>query len=393
MISESRKISGLLLSVAFSSIGFIAAITVTVLAAREVSSNPLFLGFPNAVGVGGAFIGTQMFYKISKKYSRLAALSITFFIGAIGSVVLFYSLIIDSFTLLMIGALILGFGQSATLQSRYAASFVASKNFKATALSLAVWFSVFGSVFGPRLVSLYSEYFNELFNSELIVGYIVAMVGMLFASASVITFTSSNSLLRKPAETEENNVQKLSNTKKDGNILTLLLVLNHFTMVVIMSATPLHVQDIGETVQLVGVIISYHTLGMFLLSPILGNYVDRYGYRRFTYIGTGILFISCLIAFINSGPTALKIGLYLLGLGWNFNYVAISSAISKFSIKYKSPLNIKSDSFVFLGSFTAHMTLGLSYLLIGYRGLVTVGMLVSLYLFLNLKNLKKLDIE
>ena len=393
MISESRKISGLLLSVAFSSIGFIAAITVTVLAAREVSSNPLFLGFPNAVGVGGAFIGTQMFYKISKKYSRLAALSITFFIGAIGSVVLFYSLIIDSFTLLMIGALILGFGQSATLQSRYAASFVASKNFKATALSLAVWFSVFGSVFGPRLVSLYSEYFNELFNSELIVGYIVAMVGMLFASASVITFTSSNSLLRKPAETEEDNIQKLSNTKKDGNILTLLLVLNHFTMVVIMSATPLHVQDIGETVQLVGVIISYHTLGMFLLSPILGNYVDRYGYRRFTYIGTGILFISCLITFINSGPTALKIGLYLLGLGWNFNYVAISSAISKFSIKYKSPLNIKSDSFVFLGSFTAHMTLGLSYLLIGYRGLVTVGMLVSLYLFLNLKNLKKLDIE
>ena len=393
MISESRKISGLLLSVAFSSIGFIAAITVTVLAAREVSSNPLFLGFPNAVGVGGAFIGTQMFYKISKKYSRLAALSVTFFIGAIGSVVLFYSLIIDSFTLLMIGALILGFGQSATLQSRYAASFVASKNFKATALSLAVWFSVFGSVFGPRLVSLYSEYFNELFNSELIVGYIVAMVGMLFASASVITFTSSNSLLRKPAETEEDNIQKLSNTKKDGNILTLLLVLNHFTMVVIMSATPLHVQDIGETVQLVGVIISYHTLGMFLLSPILGNYVDRYGYRRFTYIGTGILFISCLITFINSGPTALKIGLYLLGLGWNFNYVAISSAISKFSIKYKSPLNIKSDSFVFLGSFTAHMTLGLSYLLIGYRGLVTVGMLVSLYLFINLKNLKKLDIE
>ena len=270
---------------------------------------------------------------------------------------------------------------------------LASENFKATALSLAVWCSVFGSVFGPRLVSLYSEYFNKLFESELIVGYIVAMVGMLFASASVITFTSSKSSLRNPAETEVNDTQKFSNSKVGGRTLTLLLVLNHFTMVVIMSATPLHVQDIGETVQLVGVIISYHTLGMFLLSPILGNYVDRYGYRRFTYIGTGILFISCLITFINSGPTALKIGLYLLGLGWNFNYVAISAAISKFSIKYKSPLNIRIDSFVFLGSFTAHTTLGLSYMLIGYKGLVIVGMLVSVYLFLNLKNLKKLDIE
>src|SRR5210317_426537 len=393
MITDTKKIFGLLLSVGFSSIGFIAAITVTVLAAREVSNNPLFLGFPNAVGVGGAFLGTQMFYKISKKYSRLAALSITFLIGAIGSVVLFYSLIIDSFVLLMIGALILGFGQSATLQSRYAASFVASENFKATALSLAVWCSVFGSVFGPRLVSLYSEYFNKLFESELIVGYIVAMVGMLFASASVITFTSSRSSLRNPAESEVTDTQKFSNSKEGGRTLTVLLVLNHFTMVVIMSATPLHVQDIGETVQLVGVIISYHTLGMFLLSPILGSYVDKYGYRRFTYIGTGILFISCLVTFINSGPTALKIGLYLLGLGWNFNYVAISSAISKFSIKYKSPLNIRSDSFVFLGSFTAHTTLGLSYFLIGYRGLVTVGMLVSIYLFLNLNKLKKLDID
>ena len=50
MLTEIRKISSLLLSVAFSSIGFIASITVTVLAAREVSNNPLFVGFPNAVG-------------------------------------------------------------------------------------------------------------------------------------------------------------------------------------------------------------------------------------------------------------------------------------------------------------------------------------------------------
>jgi hypothetical protein len=34
-------------------------------------------------------------------------------------------------------------------------------------------------------------------------------------------------------------------------------------MVLIMSATPLHVKDIGETIKLVGTIISYHTLGMF----------------------------------------------------------------------------------------------------------------------------------
>ena len=54
MVLEIKKIFHLLLSVAFSSTGFIAAVTITVLAAREVSSNPYLIGFPNAVGVGGA---------------------------------------------------------------------------------------------------------------------------------------------------------------------------------------------------------------------------------------------------------------------------------------------------------------------------------------------------
>ena len=392
MLSEIRKISSLLLSVAFSSIGFIASITVTVLAAREVSSNPLFVGFPNAVGVGGAVLGTRMIYLISKNNSQLNALAFTFLIGAFGGAIMFYSLIVDSFVLLLFGAFVLGIGQSATLQTRYAASFVASEKFKATALSLAVWFSVFGSVFGPRMVGSYSNFFENIFNSELIVGYVIALVGMLFAASSLFILTSKKSILRSPSNLEsELNNQNLN--KKNGNLLSLLLVLNHFTMVVIMSATPLHIQDIGETVQLVGIIISYHTLGMFLFSPILGNYVDKYGYKKFTYAGTVILFISCLITFINSGPTALKIGLYLLGLGWNFNYVAISAAISKFSIKYRTPLNIKSDSFVFLGSFVAHTSLGLSYLLIGFKGLSFVGIAVSVFLFYNLKNLNKLNIE
>jgi len=391
MLKEIKKISSLLLSVGFSSIGFIAAITVTVLAAREVSNNPLFVGFPNAIGVGGATLGTQLFYILSKNYSRIYALSATFAIGAIGGVILFTSLLIDSFALLLVGAFVLGIGQSATLQSRYAASFVASDKFKATALSLAVWFSVFGSIFGPRLVGEYSDYFAKIFASDLIIGYIVATLGMFFASLSIIIFTSKNNPLREKETIEIQSSDNISNNK-DGTFLSVLLVLNHFTMVVIMSATPLHIQDIGETVKLVGVIISYHTLGMFLFSPILGNYVDKYGYKKFTYAGSSILLLSCIITFLNSEPFFLKIGLYLLGLGWNFNYVAISSAIAKYSLKYSTPLNIKSDTYVFAGSFIAHTSLGISYLLIGYSGLNLIGILISSYLLLSLRKLNKINL-
>ncbi|MAW26907.1 MAG: MFS transporter [Candidatus Actinomarina sp.] len=388
MISEIKKIFHLLLSVAFSSTGFIAAVTITVLAAREVSSNPYLIGFPNAVGVAGAVIGTQMFDRMSQKFSKNRALSNTFLIGSLGGLVQISSLIIDSFTLLLIGAFILGIGQSAALQTRYVASFVASESFKATALSLAVWFSVFGSIFGPRLVGEYSAVFENWLGSDLIVGYFIATFGMFLAGLSVLLFSQKDSALNKKLVIEKS--LKLSELDSTARLLTKILVLNHFVMVLIMSATPLHVKDIGETIKLVGTIISYHTLGMFLLSPILGKLVDKYGSKLFAIIGSLILILSCVVSLFNTNILFLKIGLYLLGLGWNFTYIAISSAISNYSISNGINLNIKSDSLVFVGSSVAHISLGFTYLNFGYSNLIYFGLLIGGYLLFSIKKFTSL---
>jgi len=388
MISEVKKIFHLLLSVAFSSTGFIAAVTITVLAAREVSSNPYLIGFPNAVGVAGAVIGTQMFDRMSQKFSKNRALSNTFLIGSLGGLVQISSLIIDSFYLLLIGAFILGIGQSAALQTRYVASFVASESFKATALSLAVWFSVFGSIFGPRLVGEYSAVFENWLGSDLIVGYFIATFGMFLAGLSVLLFSQKDSALNKKLVIEKS--LKLSELDSTARLLTKILVLNHFVMVLIMSATPLHVKDIGETIKLVGTIISYHTLGMFLLSPILGKLVDKYGSKLFAVIGSLILILSCVVSLFNTNILFLKIGLYLLGLGWNFTYIAISSAISNYSISNGINLNIKSDSLVFVGSSVAHISLGFTYLNFGYSNLIYFGLLIGGYLLFSVKKFTSL---
>jgi len=388
MISEVKKIFHLLLSVAFSSTGFIAAVTITVLAAREVSSNPYLIGFPNAVGVAGAVIGTQMFDKMSQKYSKNKALSNTFLIGSLGGLVQISSLLIDSFILLLVGAFILGIGQSAALQTRYVASFVASESFKATALSLAVWFSVFGSIFGPRLVGEYSAVFENWLGSDLIVGYFIATFGMFLAGLSVLLFSQKDSALNKKLVIEKS--LKLSELDSTARLLTKILVLNHFVMVLIMSATPLHIKDIGETIKLVGTIISYHTLGMFLLSPILGKLVDKYGSKLFAVIGSLILILSCVVSLFNTNILFLKIGLYLLGLGWNFTYIAISSAISNYSISNGINLNIKSDSLVFVGSSIAHISLGFTYLNFGYTNLIYFGLLIGGYLLFSVKRFTSL---
>ena len=113
---------------------------------------------------------------------------------------------------------------------------------------------------------------------------------MILAGFSIYFLSEKDTTLREPSNTEQ--TKELISLDSNAKLLTRILVLNHFVMVVIMSATPLHIQDIGETIKLVGTIISYHTLGMFLFSPILGNLVDKYGAKLFASIGSFILCLS-----------------------------------------------------------------------------------------------------
>ena len=206
---------------------------------------------------------------------------------------------------------------------------------------------------------------------------------MLLAGLSVLLFSQKDSALNKKLVIEKS--LKLSELDSTARLLTKILVLNHFVMVLIMSATPLHVKDIGETIKLVGTIISYHTLGMFLLSPILGKLVDKYGSKLFAVIGSLILILSCVVSLFNTNILFLKICLYLLGLGWNFTYIAISSAISNYSISNGINLNIKSDSLVFVGSSIAHISLGFTYLNFGYSNLIYFGLIIGGYLLFSVK--------
>jgi len=386
--NEIAKISTLLLAIIFSTTGYFGSLTVTVLVASEVMTNQLFVGLPMALAVGGSIIGTKIIGYLSQKFSMLQSLVGAYFIGSLGGVILFLSIIYDSTILLIFGALFLGVGQSATLQTRYFASFIVSSEFKTVALSFAVWVSAFGSIFGPNSVWLFSDFFAEIFNSALIVGYILAFTGMVTAGSILFFFTSKDSDLRK-----KNTVQTKKDVEQSGgssNSLSSILIVNHVIMVLIMSATPLHLRDLGENISTIGTIISVHTLGMFFFAPFIGKFVDKVGIEIPAKIGSIIMLTSCLLTLASKSVLYLGFGLFLLGLGWNFTYIATSSAISSYSSKYSTDLNIRSDMYVFAGSASTQLLLGFSYFNLGYRIITSVGLVVSLWLILKTQKLKEI---
>ncbi|MGO1638789.1 MAG: MFS transporter, partial [Ancrocorticia populi] len=115
-----------------------------------------------------------------------------------------------------------------------------------------------------------------------------------------------------------------TSTRQRQGVLAILTA--QAIMVAIMTMTPVHVVHHGGTIELVGITISMHILGMYLLAPVAGWMVDRFGYHAPMFVGIAILTASLLIGAIYPDyMPAIVASLILLGLGWSFMNVAGSA--------------------------------------------------------------------
>lgn len=100
-------------------------------------------------------------------------------------------------------------------------------------------------------------------------------------------------------------------------------------MVAVMTMTPVHLAHQGGSINLIGITISLHVLGMYALAPLVGVIVDRFGHRAAFAIGLTVLLASLVIgATIPDITGGIVASLILLGLGWSFVNVSGSSLFS-----------------------------------------------------------------
>ncbi|CAN5263704.1 hypothetical protein BH18ACT5_BH18ACT5_19700 [soil metagenome] len=106
------------------------------------------------------------------------------------------------------------------------------------------------------------------------------------------------------------------------------VAISQAAMVAIMTMTPLHMRDHGNA-ELSGYVIALHVFGMFGLAPLVGRFVDRGGSYRAIKTGAMILGGGVLISVVAGyRPALIFVGLFLLGLGWNFGLIAGSTLLT-----------------------------------------------------------------
>ena len=379
---RQRTIWILVAGVAIGSTGHIAAVTVGTIVAEQIAGTAALAGLPAASVVLGSAIGSALLSLLMARRGRRAGLSLGYTISVGGAIVAAAAVVTVSLPLLVLGTLMIGFGNSSNQLSRYAAADLVPLGRRASTIGLVVWGATVGAVVGPNLVAFSGEVAINLGLPELAGPYLLPI--LFVGAAALLSFVM---LRPDPFELADHAsdgpvdanqpAPRLADLLRRPAVLAAIvaLVTGQVVMVLIMTMTPLHMTAHGHGLAAVGFVISGHTFGMFALSPLSGRLTDRFGSPIVITAGLIILALSSVMAAVApaDGGAMLFIALFLLGYGWNLGFVAGSAMLAgNLAIAERTRLQGFTDAFIWSSAAAASLSSGI---VVDWAGYATLGLI------------------
>lgn len=390
---QRRTLRTLVSGQVLGGIGVASGIAVGALLAAETSGEDSLSGLASTTQVLGGALMTAPVAALMAAHGRRVGLVAAYAVGTVGAALAVLAAVVGSFPLLLVGTALFGASTTANSQSRYAATDLAPLDRKGRSLSLVVWATTIGSVLGPNMVGPGAWVARQLGLPELSGALLFSAVGFVVAAAVLQARLRPDPLLlaREVAATGPpvrargsvwHGIRVIRRTPA-ALLGTVTITLGHAVMVAVMVMTPLHMRHGHAEVELIGLVISIHILGMFGLSPVTGALTDRFGARPVILTGVGILLAACALAGL-SGPGSswtLTTGLFLLGLGWSCTMVAGSGLVAgALEVADRSAGQGASDIVMGLGAAAAGALAGVVVGLWGYGWLCAGAAVLALAL-------------
>jgi MFS family permease len=329
-------------------VGVASGIAVGALLVEQVGGTSL-AGLGQAMSVLGAAIAAVPLVAVATRWGRRWALTLGYTLAVLGGALVVAAATLGSFVLLLLGLGLFGVAQATNLQTRYAASELAPAATRARTMSIVVWVTTIGSVAGPNLTAAGARLGVGVGVPALAGPYLFSVAA--FALAGIVlglcfrpgtgagvgpTRERSASPASAPPSAPVHPVGATGALRWAARhpvacFAVVLITVAHATMVMVMAMTPLHMHHDGMSLEVVGIVISAHIMGMYALSPVFGWLTDRYGALRVAIGGIGIFAAAIalgLVAAAGAGLAATMAALVLLGLGWSASLIASSAMLA-----------------------------------------------------------------
>ena len=315
-----------------------ASVAVATLLASDLLGSDRLAGLAGASLTVGAALTAVPLATLMRRRGRRPGLAISYGIAAVGALIAATAGQVSAFWLLLVGMLLFGAGQAATLQSRYVATDLAPPAQRARAVAAIVWVGTLGAVIGPMVTPLARRGAVGLGLTDLIGPYLLAAGLFVIASTVVIFRLRPDPLVVAggvdPRATTGNPFGGLGGSLRAirASRLALLgltvMAGSQAAMVAVMTMTPPHMKDHGHA-DLSAVVIAVHIFGMFGFAPVIGRLVDRIGAVPASMWGAMILGVGTLSSVIAGYvPALMFFGLLLLGIGWSIGLIAGTTLVT-----------------------------------------------------------------
>jgi len=356
-------------------VGMGSTLSAGALLITEVSGSETLSGMAATMSTIGAALAAVPLAALATRRGRAPALATGAALAAVGAVVGLVAAILSSTLLLLAGIIVLGVGTAVNLQARFAATDLSEPGRRGRDLSVVVWATTIGAVLGPNLMGPGDAVGRALGLPPLAGPYLFTIAAQVLAAIVYLVGLRPDPLrlatrigLERPASPEA-----AARTADVGGIATGMIAtcLSHATMVSVMAMTPVHLVSHGASLELVGITISLHVLGMYALSPVWGVLADRLG-REATIAFGQVLLLGALLLLAVGAESELwvTIGLMLIGLGWSAASVAGSTLISEsVDVVGRARIQGRADLLMSTAGALGGAAAGLVLAMIGYGGL------------------------
>jgi MFS family permease len=373
-------------------VGIASGVAVGGILAEHLSGMMGVAGFAQTASVVGAGIMAIPLARLATRWGRRWSLTMGFATAMVGAALILVAVASMQFWLYMIAMLLFGSGTATNLQSRYAAMEFSKPGAEARSMSIVLWATTIGSIAGPNLSGPGSDIGKALGIDPMGGPYLFSLLGFLFAALVVCTIRplakSSQSRVATDAGAggdgapSHDTALEAGKASRDvagragaehprlGTFAALRRAAGHpralfalacvigsqMMMTSVMVMTPVSMNNDGMSLEIVGIVISVHIIGMYAASPVFGWLADRLGPARVAWMGVGIFLVSFLLGgwdatLGNGAMPPLMIALFCLGLGWSACLIGGSALlVESVSERVRVPLQGASDSLMNFGA-------------------------------------------
>jgi MFS family permease len=400
---QRKTIRVLALGQVLGGFGLGSVLSIGSLLARDLSGSEAWAGSAATFSTLGAAIWAIPLSRLAYARGRRVSLASGAALAITGAMAVIESANLRLFPLLLLGIFLLGAGSATSLQARFAATDIPMPGKTGRSIGLVVWATTIGAVTGPNLFGP-GDQLGEALGLPPMTGPFLFTVAAQIGSTLVFWFGLRPDPLLYAQKLQTKTKNKISlksalQTLKENPVprfAVFAVALSHMVMVSVMSMTPVHMQDMGYDLVVVGFTISLHIAGMYALSPVMGILADKIGKVQLILLGQFMYLLA--IAFAGFGDmdrVQVTIGLTLLGLGWSASTVA-GSALLASSVPANEKTNVQgvSDSTMNLSGAIGGGIAGSILSVVAFNGLnfvalvpVTVIIVLSVLIFKRAKQI------